>query len=71
MTAGPLADAVAYLARGDGYADNRDYERAIADYDEALRLRPDWAEAYNNRGYAYYWKGDATPRLRTTTGLSS
>ena len=23
---------------------------AIADYDEAIRLKPDYAEAYNNRG---------------------
>jgi hypothetical protein len=36
VTAGPLADAAAYLARGDGYAGNRDYERAIADCNEAL-----------------------------------
>ena len=59
VTAGPLADAATYLARVDGHAGNRDYERAIADYNEALRLHPDWAEAFSNRGYAYYWKGEA------------
>ena len=28
------------------------YKAAIADYDEAIRLKPDLAEAYNNRGLA-------------------
>src|SRR5262249_55535042 len=31
----------------------RDYARAIADYDQAIRLNPQAAEAYNNRGDAY------------------
>ena len=55
---GPLTSAEAYLARGDGYATNRQWDLAIADYSAALQMRPDWAEAYNNRGYAYYWQGD-------------
>ena len=28
------------------------YQEAIADYDEAIRLQPDDAEAYSNRGNA-------------------
>ena len=28
------------------------YEAAIADYDQALRLKPDYAIAYGNRGVA-------------------
>ena len=31
---------------------------AIEDYDEAVALNPDYAEAYNNRGVAYEKKGD-------------
>jgi tetratricopeptide (TPR) repeat protein len=27
------------------------YEEAISDYDEALRIKPDFADAYVNRGY--------------------
>ena len=35
-----------------------DNDRAIADYDQAIRLKPDDAVAYNNRGAAWYGKGD-------------
>ena len=31
---------------------------AIEDYDEAVALKPDYAEAYNNRGIAYGEKGE-------------
>jgi len=35
-----------------------DYERAIADLNEAIRLDPKSAVAYNNRGSAYAFQGD-------------
>ena len=53
----PLDTAPAYLQRGDTFADRHEYDRAIADYTQAIHLQPDYAEAYNNRGYAYYWQG--------------
>jgi tetratricopeptide (TPR) repeat protein len=34
------------------------YDRAIADYTQAIRLDPDYAVVYNDRGIAYYSKGD-------------
>jgi len=34
-----------------------DDEQVIADYDQAIALRPDFAEAYNNRGNAYVDQG--------------
>ena len=40
------------------YGDKGDYDRAIADYDEAIRLDPRYAVAYYNRGVAYCDKGD-------------
>jgi tetratricopeptide (TPR) repeat protein len=52
-----LADA--YLLLGWLYQSPMDnYDRAIADYDQAIKLKPDFAEAYYNRGTAYTHKGD-------------
>ncbi len=45
--------AWAYYNRGVAYGNLGEYRRAIEDYDEALRLDPDYAVAYNNRGSAY------------------
>jgi Flp pilus assembly protein TadD len=50
---------LAYNNRGIAYADKRDYDRAIADYNQAIRLNPN-SSAYNNRGAAYYNKGNKT-----------
>jgi tetratricopeptide (TPR) repeat protein len=36
-----------------------DYDRAIADYTEAIRLDPTFARAYYNRGFAKRAKGDS------------
>jgi tetratricopeptide (TPR) repeat protein len=35
-----------------------EYDNAIADYTEALRIDPNFVAAYHNRGGAYYNKGD-------------
>ena len=47
--------AIAYYNRGVAYANKGDYERAIADFGQAIRLRPDYAEAHYNRGLAYIY----------------
>jgi tetratricopeptide (TPR) repeat protein len=59
LTTDSLDTAQAYLLRGDHYSEIQEYDHAILDYDQAVRLNPEYAEAYNNRGYVYYWKGDA------------
>jgi tetratricopeptide (TPR) repeat protein len=33
------------------------HDRAIEDYNKAIALNPNYAEAYYNRGNAYYFKG--------------
>ncbi len=43
--------------RGLAYFDQRRYAKAIADYDEALRLDPEYAVAYQNRGQAHLRMG--------------
>jgi tetratricopeptide (TPR) repeat protein len=55
--------AVDYYNRGLAYRNKGDYDRAIADYNQAIRLDPKYAAAYNNRGRAYADKGDHDPRL--------
>jgi tetratricopeptide (TPR) repeat protein len=39
-------------------AEKGNYDRAISDYTEAIRLKPNYAKAYYNRGNAYREKGD-------------
>lgn len=51
--------AFEYNARGFHYAGKSDYDRAIADYTEAIRLDPKYVLSYNNRGNAYLDKGDS------------
>jgi tetratricopeptide (TPR) repeat protein len=43
-------DADYYVNRANAFADNKDYDRAIADYNKALELDPQNAYAYNGRG---------------------
>jgi len=52
----PTANAHVY--RGIGYAGLGEYDRAIADYNEAIRLEPDAPLYLVARGLAYYGKGD-------------
>ena len=44
--------------RGNAYADKKDYDRAIQDYNEAIRLNQRNASALYNRGNAYANKQD-------------
>jgi lipoprotein NlpI len=43
---------MAYNNRGNVWLDKKEYDKAIADYGEAVRLDPKDAAAYNNRGSA-------------------
>src|SRR2546429_3191166 len=50
--------AIVFYDRGIAYYAKKDYESAIADHTEAIRLNPNYAFAFNNRGNAYYAKKD-------------
>lgn len=56
--AGELKDAAEYVRRGAAWGQKREFDRAIADYNEALRIDPKNALAYFNRGLALQNKGD-------------
>ena len=50
--------ATAYCDRGIAYGGKRDYDRALADFNEAIRLDPNLAVAYYGRGNIYGNKRD-------------
>ena len=52
--------ATAYIGCGFAYAANGDNDRAIEDYNEALKLNPKQALSLFGRGLAKLKKGDAS-----------
>ena len=50
--------ARAFNNRGFAYYEKGEYDRAIADYDRAIQLTPDYAYAFSNRGNVYDHKGE-------------
>ena len=50
--------AEAYYHRGLAYDFQASFRQAIADYDEAISLAPEWATAHRQRGNALYSSGD-------------
>lgn len=57
-TAPKALDPKTLLARGDDFNIKGDMDRAIADYDAALKADPAFPEALNSRGMAWRAKGD-------------
>jgi tetratricopeptide (TPR) repeat protein len=57
--------AGAYNNRGNAYNEKGDTDRAIADFNDAIRLDPQNTNAYINRGYLYYRKGDIDRAMRS------
>ena len=57
--------AVAYYSRGLAYYDKGDDDRAIAEYNEAIRLAPKFAQAYSSRGRPARERPDGVAPLAT------
>jgi tetratricopeptide (TPR) repeat protein len=53
-----LDPAAIYFHRGNAYNKKGEYDRAIADFNQAIQLNPKDAKAFNNRGNAYDEKGE-------------
>jgi tetratricopeptide (TPR) repeat protein len=50
--------AIAYNNRGNAYTAKSDYDHAIADFDQSIKLNPAYIKPLNNRGVAYLRKGE-------------
>jgi general secretion pathway protein A len=69
--AGQSADlyksALAHSHDGEAYSKNGDYDRAIKEFSEAIRLNPKLAAAHYSRGEIYFRKGDYAQAIRDFT----
>lgn len=54
----PEYRAIAFSIRGKAWSQKKDYDRAIADFTNALRLNPRYVYAFYNRAVAWQHKGD-------------
>ncbi len=59
----PSISAETYFLRGNAKDELGLYHAAISDYDEAIRLKPNYAGAYNNRGHAKAALGEYFPAI--------
>ena len=60
VCAGTFAQQTAedYVKSGNTHFEKKDYDKALADYTEAIKLNPNVAMAYSLRGIMYYDKRD-------------
>ena len=60
--------AVAHAERGIAYVTLLDYDRALLDFGEAIRIDPSFARAFANRGAVYGAKQDFEKPSPTSRG---
>lgn len=59
--------SVVYRERGNVYLDEKEYDKAIADYTEAISQNPNDPDAFYDRGLAYLDKGDFDNSIKDST----
>lgn len=60
-------EAAQFFLRGNGQLQKREYKEAIRFYSEAITKKPDFADAYNNRGLAKFRNDDREGALADYT----
>jgi tetratricopeptide (TPR) repeat protein len=68
--AGKSNDPAEYVKRGLAWAEKDDYDRAINEYNEALRIAPNHAAAHARRASAWQRKGDYARAIADYTELA-
>ena len=63
----PAKLAMDYFVSGGAHLEKGNLDQAIADYTEAIRLKPDFFAAYLNRGTAQRKKGEVDPAIADYT----
>jgi lipoprotein NlpI len=61
ISSGQLAErplSATHFARGNAFLQKGDFDKAIVDYDAAIRLDPQYAPAFRNRAGAWFAKGE-------------
>ena len=58
LLSGYEADASLYFMLGTSYSWLEQYDKAISNLAEAIKLKPDYAQAHHNLGVAYNQKGN-------------
>jgi tetratricopeptide (TPR) repeat protein len=51
---------IAHMNLGIDLSDKRLFDEAIDQYNQAIRIKPDYVDAYNNRGFNYLIQGNKT-----------
>ena len=59
--------ALVHSEEGQSYSKSGSYDKAIKEFNEAIRLNPGLAAAYYNRGEIYFQRGDYAQAIRDFT----
>ncbi len=58
LTSSPAEEAQWHYNRGLGFYEEGAYDKAILEFNQAIELDPNYADAYNWRGNMYFFKGE-------------
>ncbi len=64
---GNVDDAIAYFGRGTAYSAQGDHDRAIADFDEVIRIDPKAAQAFYVRAISWAQKNEVDRAIADCT----